>query len=404
MRSLGRPLVIAFFPTAGAMAVLACAADVDVELGNEQPPSLLDGGVEAAAPDAISDAQDAGNVQRCSASGLCIVEAPIDTRINVTSVSGSGPNDVWGVGTSRTIIHYNGSAWEKASPIPNDAASFTMRAVWVGGPSDVWIADGPMVRHSTGWKGPSATEWEATSLTGTAGVTLATPGAISGKDGTVVIGRQLPHGSDEYETPMVTAAGWGADGLVEPVYVESNLFTGYVRGGVWAIAMTRPDEVWMTNVPTDLDSANRVVRAQLVSPDAGEPEAGPSWQTTAYDSRTERNLYGVWGNAEAVWLVGEGGVLRRMTPAGMASRVFETIPSPVNADLRGVYGFSANDVWAVGDDATVIHWNGEAWTKIASPFDTADEKPRLFAVWGSSPNDVWIGGNGVMLHFEGKAP
>ena len=187
---------IVLFPTVGAMAVLACAADVDVELGNEQPPSLLDGGADTAAPDVMSDAPDAGNVERCSASGLCIVEAPIDTRINVTSVSGSGPNDVWAVGTGRTIIHYNGSVWEKASPIPYDAAAFTMRAVWVGGPSDVWIADGPLVRHSTGWKGPSATEWQATPLAGNAAVPLATPGAISGKDGTVVIGRQLPNGSD----------------------------------------------------------------------------------------------------------------------------------------------------------------------------------------------------------------
>ena len=165
------------------------------------------------------------------------------------------------------------------------------------------------------------------------------------------------------------------------------------------------DEAWAASLGTD-ERPRRSRRAHRTRApaDAGEPDAGPSWQVEEYDSRTERNLYGVWGNEQVVWLVGEGGALRRMTPARLSSRVFENVPSPVIADLRGILGFGPNDVWAVGDDATVVHCDGTVWSKLASPLDGVNVKPRLFSVWGSSPNDVWIGGNGVMLHFEGDAP
>jgi len=76
----------------------------------------------------------------------------------------------------------------------------------------------------------------------------------------------------------------------------------------------------------------------------------------------------------------------------------------VTATLRSIYGIATDDVWAVGDDATVVHWDGAAWTRIATPLDAAADKPMLASVWGSGPKDVWIGGNGIMLHFQGATP
>jgi hypothetical protein len=405
MSSLKTLGAIAVLAPLGAAVVLACANEGD-QLPVEDPTDASRSVIEPqdADADAAEDA-DAAPTDPCSASGLCIVPAPIDGRINVTSLSGSGPNDVWGVGTDRTIVHYNGAVWEKADTIPSDGASFTMRAVWVGGPGDVWVADGPAVRHSTGWKGPSGTEWTSFVV----GKQTETATGISGKGGTVVIARQLWGSFDDWGPPIVACSGWGQDGPVDPVYVENTHFTTDAFDGLWSIVMTRPDEAWVTSIATIWRPANRVVRAHLVNPDGGAgddaaPDAGPSWQMEEHDSRTERNLYGVWGDEEAVWLVGEGGVLRRMKRANVPGRVFENVPSPVTTALRGIFGFGANDVWAVGDDATVLHWDGNVWTKLASPFDTAKDKPRLFTVWGSAPNNVWIGGNGVMLHFEGKAP
>ena len=384
-----------------AETALACAGEGELEPEREGVPDASAEVADAGDAGDGADAADAADADPCSASGLCIVPVPIDTRVNVTSVSGSGAKDVWAVGTARTTLHYDGAVWEKADTIPYDAAPFTMRAVWVGGPNDVWVADGPTIHHSTGWKGPSATVWESSVLAGT----YTAPTAISGNDGRVIIGRQISNQFDDYEAAIVTCSGWDAGGLLEPTYLENRHFRTNGTDGLWSIAMTGPNEAWGTSFPTTNGPGARVVRAHLASPgDGGEPDAGPSWQVEEYDSRTERNLYGVWGDEQAVWLVGEGGVIRRMTPANLPSGVFENVPSPVIADLRGIFGFGADDVWAVGDDATVLHWDGKVWSRLASPFDSAADKPRLFSVWGSAPNDVWIGGNGVILHFEGKAP
>ena len=198
------------------------------------------------------------------------------------------------------------------------------------------------------------------------------------------------------------------DNLVDPVEVATPMFAAEGADGLWSLAMTGVDEAWATSVGSNDRPGARVVRIHRASADAGDPDGGDvadaPWQIDEYDSRTARNLYGVWGDEQVVWVVGEGGVLRRMTPAKLASRAFETVPSPVTADLRGVHGFGPNDVWAVGDDATVLHFDGNVWTRIATPLDAVNVKPRLFAVWGSSPKDLWIGGNGVMLHFEGDQP
>jgi hypothetical protein len=409
MRPLQRFGFVVVLASLGAAAALACAAtEGDPVLAEDTPSVVLDAARDQTdAADAGPDAAKVPDAPRCSTAGLCRVPVPIDTRINVTSLSGSGANDVWAVGTDRTILHYAGTVWEKANAIPSDAAAFTMRAVWVGGPTDVWIADGPTIRHTTGWKGPSATEWTSTVLVGAA---ASSPSAISGKNGAVVIGRQLVNPSTvKREDAIVTCRGWGDGGLLEPAYLLNKLFTARGTDGIGSLAMTRADEAWATSIGNENGPGNRVVRAHLASGDGGAgdggaPDAGPSWQIDEHDSRTARNLYGVWGDEHVVWLVGEGGALRRMTRANVPTRVFENVPSPVTADLRGVFGFDADDVWAVGDDATVIHWDGTVWARLASPFDAAKEKPRLFAVWGSSPSDIWIGGNGVILHFERKAP
>jgi len=355
------------------------------EAGSDAP---ADGDALDAGPDAVVDAGP------CAASGLCRVPVPFDTRVTVMSISGSGPTDVWAVGSNRTLLHYDGNAWETGELEPDAGRTYTLRSVWAGSASDVWVADGIYVRHSTGWNGSNTTEWAA--WMGAAGDSNGIPTAISGVDGRVFIGRQVALTG---ALPIVTASGWGDTGPSKGETLGANVFSGSAPNGVWSIVTTRPDEAWGTKL-----GSKRVGRIFLQAPDEGVPDAGATWVIEEHDSRSSKYLFGVWGNEEVAWLVGEGGTLRRMKRENVASRVFEIVPSPVTATLRSIYGIATDDVWAVGDDATVVHWDGAAWTRIATPLDAAADKPMLASVWGSGPKDVWIGGNGIMLHFQGATP
>jgi hypothetical protein len=67
----------------------------------------------------------------------------------------------------------------------------------------------------------------------------------------------------------------------------------------------------------------------------------------------------------------------------------------VTEDLRAVWGPRPDDVWAVGDDATVIHWDGQSWSTIDVPFPETN-RPQLLAVSGIG-SDVWIAGERTLL-------
>jgi hypothetical protein len=74
-------------------------------------------------------------------------------------------------------------------------------------------------------------------------------------------------------------------------------------------------------------------------------------------------------------------------------------PKPWGDTVAGVWGAAPNDVWAVGGAGVLFHWDGTAWSRVASPTTT-----NLYAVWGAAPNDVWaVGDHGTVLHYDGSS-
>jgi hypothetical protein len=65
--------------------------------------------------------------------------------------------------------------------------------------------------------------------------------------------------------------------------------------------------------------------------------------------------------------------------------------------LYDVHGTGPNDVWAVGDAGTTLHYDGTAWT-----LSTRGTMEALTGVWASSAADVWaVSSGGSILHFDG---
>ncbi|MBF0523674.1 MAG: chitobiase/beta-hexosaminidase C-terminal domain-containing protein [Deltaproteobacteria bacterium] len=66
--------------------------------------------------------------------------------------------------------------------------------------------------------------------------------------------------------------------------------------------------------------------------------------------------------------------------------------------LRGVWGSSSSDVFTVGDNGTILHYDGTAWSAMSSGTRT-----ELNRVWGNSSSDVFAVGVGAILHYDGTA-
>jgi hypothetical protein len=101
---------------------------------------------------------------------------------------------------------------------------------------------------------------------------------------------------------------------------------------------------------------------------------------------TDGAVLGVWGSGpDDVWAVG-GQVDSPLVLHGDGAR-WTPVGVEGNSLLWSVYGFSATDVYAVGEAGLILHFDGSSWTRVVSGTDLL-----LYGVWGSSGDDVWIVG------------
>jgi hypothetical protein len=81
---------------------------------------------------------------------------------------------------------------------------------------------------------------------------------------------------------------------------------------------------------------------------------------------------------------------------------------PPGAGRQAVWGTSPSDVWT-GGEGSLLRWDGRAWSAVASDSGTMGIQGPfgIWAISGSSTTDVWaVGGdgfNGIILHWNGAA-
>ena len=70
--------------------------------------------------------------------------------------------------------------------------------------------------------------------------------------------------------------------------------------------------------------------------------------------------------------------------------------SNTDESIRDIRGSSPENIFTVGSNGTIVHYDGNKWTKISS----GTEK-YLHSIWGSSASDISIvGDDGIILHLE----
>jgi photosystem II stability/assembly factor-like uncharacterized protein len=108
-------------------------------------------------------------------------------------------------------------------------------------------------------------------------------------------------------------------------------------------------------------------------------------------------VMGVWGSSPTdVFAVGWNGTILHYD-----GRTWAPVDNGTTTNYlyhNAVWGSSPTDVFAVGLFGIILHYDGNTWTEMDS-----GTTEWLHAVWGSSPTDVFaVGDNGIVLHYDGN--
>lgn len=387
---------------AGARVLVACAESDDTASANDAGPStvpsdsVIDAGEDATGisdasfSSADGDVVDAGCpadsqdpscfvAKDCASADFCAEDVELDSRLALLAVRGSTKTNVWATGAGGTILHFDGTSWTN---VPNDRTN-TLRMIWVTSPTDVWFA------------GSGAAIWRGTGTVG-ADFTLASA-SINLKPTTDAPFTGISMSPDQ--STLIVGGGFF-------VGVPGGLGSVFVRTGLNATP------AWTAITP---NTANTVIGALWgtgndlwrVGPNGMAQRSTDFWSLTTtamktatwvkFDPQTTTELTAITGFGDSsVWMVGKNGIVRRYS-GGVAPR-FDIMQVPTSEDLYAIWGSSPNDVYVVGDKATILHWDGSTWSH-ASTFTPDHATPTLYGVWGSG-GEVWAVGTGAILRLR----
>lgn len=257
---------------------------------------------------------------------------------------GSAPNDLWSVGPSGHIAHFDGSKWTGYG----EPVGLSVVALWAQRPRQIWAIRGTERLRLTpkGWsvdKLPVTSPPRAMVALSDRDVWLAGEGAT------------LRH-FDGTKWQVHNLASRGAAGF--SAFWASSARDVWAVGSFGTVAHFTGQEWAVLSKPT-------------------------SESLLAVDGSSARDIWAVGIRGESVHFDGEQ---------------WAGITTGVTDHLHGVSSCGPRNAWAVGIKGTIIHWDGARWQRIEGPAKTA-----LNGVLCRNEKDVWVvGDQGLVLRFDGR--
>ncbi|MBI4420475.1 MAG: Ig-like domain-containing protein [Gemmatimonadetes bacterium] len=312
-------------------------------------------------------------------------------------VWGTAANDVFAVGEGGTILHYQNSTW---APMSAGTMS-TLTAIWGSSGTDVYAvgSGGTILRyHASRWTPESRPVWA--NFLGAWGAS-ATALYLVGEGGTTVLGTRgaarivvSPSGATipgPGATQPFTAQAFDADGnlMVDKSFGWSELNSSVIDVSSSGLATARASG--QATITASTDGVSGYALATVVPSTASTPVR--MWSTVP--SPTNQPLRGIWGTSPTnVFAVGAGGTVINWDGA-----TWTPMSSGTTAPLRGVWGPSATHTFAIGITHAKLRYDGSRWENVPL-FPT----PELYAIWGSSPDMIYaVGDSGTILRWDGWA-
>lgn len=232
--------------------------------------------------------------------------------------------------------------------------------------------DGP-TGGTTGTGGSSAPAWQVVYDGNTlGGAVLSVWGAAP--DDVYVVGGPLGNG-----------------GAAVARHFDGSVWRDLAPGGedsFWWVTGSGPNDVWM----------------------AGEKGRMTHWDGASFKELprvTTATIWGVWAQSPTeAWAVagspGKGAAAPNDVVLHWDGATWQQDPLPMKLDraLNKIWGTNSEDLYAVGEYATVWHRKGATWTLESEP---PVAKGNLLTVFGCSATDVYAVGGSSVIHSDGKA-
>lgn len=320
----------------------------------------------------------------------------------LTAVDSISSSDAWAAGYSRTgmtntllLEHWNGSAWSVApAPAPPGTSSLTGVAqiasndAWAVGTNGTGSTDNPLTMH---WDGSA---WSLISSPGTGQKTNRLTGIYALNSSNVwAVGY---YNDDATLLQRTLVLYW--NGSAWSIVPSPNVGTG--SNSLSAVAGTSANDVWAagsyfagSTVKTLVMHWNGSAWTVVTSPNIGSSNASNYLHSVTALSPTD-----AWAVGSYATSVGFNTVSMHWDGVAWSIVASPNTTSPVNY-LISVDKVSATDVWAVGTSkegfvqhTLVEHWDGAAWSIVTSP-DVGQKSNYTVGVTVASPADVYAVGS-----------
>ncbi|WP_257450390.1 hypothetical protein [Archangium lipolyticum] len=345
------------------MAMLVLAA---CEPGGGSPDGgagVPDAGTKPGEPDAGSG--DGGQHEGEADHWRALSMAGVGT---LNAVWGSGPRDVWAVGESGSIVHWDGERWEKETRVPPGFA-FTLHDIWGSGARDVWaVGTAGVILHFDGQAWQYAEIPEAP---------FCSPDPM--------------HPGDQRCMGNLSAL-WGSSATDVWAVGRSDNAKGVVShwdGTRWSHTVledvSRFENVWGS-------SAKDVWASSLGKLLHWDGAAWREHSTGTWSSSVPGRMWGPAAND--VWGVNFAGEVAHWDGVQWEVVLDDADVGP----LRAIAGTGAGQMWAIGGVSgsarTLLYWEGKTRQLVR-----LDAGPTPMDLWVLPDGEAWaVGGQGSLLH------
>lgn len=265
--------------------------------------------------------------------------------------------------------------------------------------------------------GPAGLATRATAPTAPAWMVTPTPNLPGGTFGSLLQGVASTSGSAAW------AVGYQSVGM--PLYQTRGLIEHW-NGSAWSVVQSAHLSLpgYTSEQLTDVRAAdaahlwavgyaedpNCICQKTLTEHFTGlawrlvsSPSPGVASSLAAMSLVSDSSVWAVGGS----WITGGGGTFLyplAMHWNGTAWSVIAT-PAILNSNLLAVAAVSDKDVWAIGvqySDPLALHYNGTSWTQVAFPNEEGSTGTVVRSMSAVATNDIWAAGFiDVPAGFEG---